>query len=151
MDVIRKNQMAKVSVWIMALTFFVAASGKVGSSEELRDSLYASYLFSSKTADWFSPILVMLEFGTGICLCLRGTRRAATWAATIAFSLFAAYNVWRLVAHIEAPCSCFGWMLRVSPGLALLINCGLLCLSVFSGIAAQSPVIRTSVNIFNST
>lgn len=121
-----------VSVFCLALlcaSFAAAVSGKAGSSQELRDVLYASYLFAPRAADISATILLALEVILIPALVIPRTRFVALTATIILVSGFFGFHAWRAFERISAPCSCFGPMLRLEPGPSTLLSLVLLVIA----------------------
>lgn len=129
-EVTRVHFWEKLCVLVLVSTYGMAAVAKGTTLGEVRDVLYASYLFSGAAAEWAALFLVLAEAMTAVLLLRKGTRAAGMCAAIALSSAFIGFAVWRLSANIGVPCSCFGALLKIPPGYTLPLNVGLLSLAI---------------------
>lgn len=98
----------------------VAAVTKATNLFEFDRSLSVAFLVTPHYARSVSLGILATEIFVGLGLLFSGGMRAATFALLLS-SAFMSYGAWRLIAHIEAPCNCFGPLLSLSPIVSAVV------------------------------
>lgn len=115
---------------LLALIFVTAAWAKIGSMDELEATLIASRLVPVQFARLAAVTLLVVELATAVCLLIPRLRPSGLQMTALLLSLFIGYSAWRWWQNIPIPCHCFGTLFTVAPWQALLLNLGLLALTL---------------------
>ena len=134
-------------VALVAITFLVAAASKLNSIDQLADMFSVSKLFSKTLSSWAAYSLVCLEFLVVLGLVFTRTRLMGLLLAATLSGVFVAFSVWRIIADIEAPCSCFGPLFTMTPYRSGGIAALLFLASLFSVRYLPEPRASTSHNL----
>ena len=131
----------------MALLFCVFASAsiaKIFAFDQLEDMLKVSHLLPDALVYTWVPILagfvVVWEMVVAVTLLIPHMRITALWAACSTLLVFAAYAIVRQIKGINAPCSCFGSLFKMSPFTSLGLCVALLAVAIAVLTSYSTPM-----------
>lgn len=134
---------AKLLVSIVGLTYLLAAVSKLHTIDQVAEMLHTSKLLSRLLSTWAAYLIVTLESLVALGCLMHRTRVAALSLAALLSGMFVAFAVWRIVADIRVPCSCFGPLFKMSPFESGAIAFALFLASL-AGIPRPDPVLVTN-------
>ncbi|NLH99931.1 MAG: hypothetical protein GX446_10640 [Chthonomonadales bacterium] len=121
---------------LLAAAWGTVAALKVGALDQLAAVLDAAMLFPPWLASPLAVALVAWEAAVALGLLIPIVRRAALWATAMTLLAYLGFAVWRAVAGIDAPCQCFGPLLRSTPGASAAV-CLVLLVPTILGLRAR--------------
>jgi hypothetical protein len=104
-----------------------------------------SYLTTPEIAPYVARGVVVWELALCVLLLIPKTRNTAAWGYIVTWLGFSAYAIWRMVMHINAPCSCFGGLFKLTPSTSLLLCVVLLV--VTNKLLTLISISNTSVGV----
>lgn len=134
----RRTHVRPVALWValfLAGAWGTAAVSKIGNLDQLAAVLDAAMLFPPWLSHPVAVAVVAWEAAIAVGLLIPLLRPVALWGATATLLVYLGFAAWRLVAGIEAPCQCFGPLLRSTPGTSLAVCVGLLIPTIFGLLA----------------
>jgi hypothetical protein len=115
---------------LLAVIFAGAALAKLQGLHELESTLLAARLVPVGLVRLAAISLIVVELATAACLLAPRLRSSGLQLAALLLCLFIGYSAWRWWQNIPIPCHCFGALFKMAPWLALLLNLGLLGLTI---------------------
>lgn len=120
-----------IGVIISAVLLF-GATTKLEAVSQLFEAIELTTHWSKGFSLAAGMSVIGIEILAGIGLLFLRTRCAALYVALALFAGFSVYNLWRLLTHSPVPCSCFGVLLRGSPGTSLSVSTALLAAALLA-------------------
>ncbi|MCC7229712.1 MAG: hypothetical protein IT203_04910 [Fimbriimonadaceae bacterium] len=114
---------------LVAATLGLAAVTKVETIGQVEKVIYKARMFPGWMVPWVSLAIPVVEGLVVLAILVPKTRKHGLTAASVLFSAFAAYNVWRIMRNIAVPCACFGTLLKTTPQNSLAVSLLALVLS----------------------
>jgi hypothetical protein len=124
---------SRYSVFVVAATLGLAALAKAIALPQLVATLDGSMLMPPYLAMPAALILVAWEVVLTFGLMLPVSRGGSLWCSAATLSGFIGFAVWRSVAGLPVPCSCFGPLFAAPPAASAAI-CLALLLCVYTGL-----------------
>lgn len=121
---------------LLAAVWGTVAALKVGALNQLAAVLDAAMLFPPWLASPVAVAIVAWEASVALGLLIPIVRRAALWATAMTLFAYLGFAMWRAVAGIDAPCQCFGFLLRSTPGTSAAV-CLVLLVPTILGLRAR--------------
>ena len=138
---IRQTRLAGWSAWLLALIWVAIALPKAAALPELAAVVDASMLLPSRLAAPGAVAVVAWDAGLALALIVPISRRPALWATAVTLLAYLGFALWRALAGIEAPCRCFGALLRSSPGTSAAV-CLVLLIPTALGLSAHDDITK---------
>jgi hypothetical protein len=131
-----------VACLLLAVIFARAALAKLSGLHEIESTLMAARLVPVSLTRLAAISLIVVELATAGCLMAPRLRASGLQLTALLLCLFIGYSAWRWWQNIPIPCHCFGALFKMAPWAALLLNFGLLGLTISLLARADAPARR---------
>jgi len=132
---------------VIGVVLLAAAGAKTLAFGQFEATVWVSGMLPRALVPAGCAVIVVAEFAIGVGLMTRRARAAAARALVVLSCMFITYSLWRSLAAIPEPCSCFGALFRMSPLQAGMVDLVLLVVGLWLDVGAPGRCPLAAKNV----